>query len=209
VKVTASLLRSLPAEPGRVLDLGCGPGHTTELLASLYPGAELVAVERSDAFAAQARARVPAARVIIGDVTASLPGDFDLVYSRFLLSHLPDIDGAVAGWCESVAPAGFLVLEEPESIVASDALFARYEQIVAGVDRRGPNGVGELVVEPDRRSAIATAIAAAREGDAVVVAGKGHEQGQEFAGGTRVPFDDREVSREELERVGHGAGGGA
>ena len=90
--------------------------------------------------------------------------------------------------------------EEPDAIIA---------QIVAGVDRRGPNGVGELVVEPDRRSAITTAIAAAREGDTVVVAGKGHEQGQEFAGGSKVPFDDREVAREELERVGHGAGGGA
>lgn len=130
---TTRLLRSLKGNPRRVLDLGCGPGHTTELLASRYPSAELVALDLSESFAAQARARVPTARVIVGDVTAPLPGEFDIVYSRFLLSHLPDIEGTVARWCCAVAPGGLLVLEEPESIVAVDPLFARYEQIVAAV----------------------------------------------------------------------------
>ena len=51
--------------------------------------------------------------------------------------------------------------------------------------------------EPDRRAAIARAVALARPGDAVVVAGKGHETGQE-AGGVVTPFDDREVLREVL-----------
>jgi SAM-dependent methyltransferase len=130
---TLVLLRSLGARPNRVLDLGCGPGHTTQLFAALYPSAELVAMELSEAFAARARERVPAARVIVGDVTAALPGEFDLVYSRFLLSHLPDIAATVTSWCTAVAPGGFLVLEEPESIVAADPLFARYEEIVADV----------------------------------------------------------------------------
>jgi SAM-dependent methyltransferase len=128
-----ALLRSLDAKPRRVLDLGCGPGHTTELLAGLYPDSELVAMELSEAFAAQARVRVPAADMIVADVTAPLPGGFDLVYSRFLLSHLPDIAGTVTSWCAAVAPGGLLVLEEPESIVAADPLFSRYEEIVAAV----------------------------------------------------------------------------
>ena len=51
------------------------------------------------------------------------------------------------------------------------------------------------VVEPDRRRAIERALEAARPGDVVVIAGKGHEQGQEFADRT-LPFDDREVARE-------------
>jgi trans-aconitate 2-methyltransferase len=130
---TRALLQSLDASPDRVLDLGCGPGHSTRLLASLFPDAELVAVDRSERFAAEARARVPTARVIVADVTAPLPTGFGLVYSRFLLSHLPDVGAAVASWCRAVAPGGLLVLEEPESIVASDPLFARYEQIVAAV----------------------------------------------------------------------------
>jgi UDP-N-acetylmuramoyl-L-alanyl-D-glutamate--2,6-diaminopimelate ligase len=61
--------------------------------------------------------------------------------------------------------------------------------------------VGELglVVELDRARAIERAIGAARAGDAVVIAGKGHEPGQEFADRI-VPFDDREAARGALRR---------
>jgi len=52
--------------------------------------------------------------------------------------------------------------------------------------------------EVDRRAAIAHALSRARPGDAVVIAGKGHEQGQEFEAGRKIPFDDREVAREAL-----------
>jgi UDP-N-acetylmuramoyl-L-alanyl-D-glutamate--2,6-diaminopimelate ligase len=50
----------------------------------------------------------------------------------------------------------------------------------------------------DRREAIARAVGLASAGDVVVVAGKGHEQGQEFAGGRKIPFDDVTVAREAL-----------
>jgi UDP-N-acetylmuramoyl-L-alanyl-D-glutamate--2,6-diaminopimelate ligase len=56
---------------------------------------------------------------------------------------------------------------------------------------------GEVEVEPDRRTAIARALELANPGDVVVIAGKGHEQGQELRGIT-LPFDDREVARELL-----------
>jgi UDP-N-acetylmuramoyl-L-alanyl-D-glutamate--2,6-diaminopimelate ligase len=58
-------------------------------------------------------------------------------------------------------------------------------------------GAPELEIEPDRRNAIARAIESAREGDVVLIAGKGNEQGQEVAG-TVYPFDDRDVARELL-----------
>jgi UDP-N-acetylmuramoyl-L-alanyl-D-glutamate--2,6-diaminopimelate ligase len=74
--------------------------------------------------------------------------------------------------------------EEPEAIIA---------EIL--------EGAGEAEVESDRREAIAQAIGAAAEGDVVVIAGKGHEQGQQFAERT-IPFDDREVAREVLKRLG-------
>jgi UDP-N-acetylmuramoyl-L-alanyl-D-glutamate--2,6-diaminopimelate ligase len=50
----------------------------------------------------------------------------------------------------------------------------------------------------DRRRAIAQAIESAGPGDVVVIAGKGHEQGQEFEDGRKEPFDDVEVAREAL-----------
>jgi UDP-N-acetylmuramoyl-L-alanyl-D-glutamate--2,6-diaminopimelate ligase len=55
----------------------------------------------------------------------------------------------------------------------------------------------DVEIDPDRRSAIARAIALADEGDVVVIAGRGHEQGQDVAG-VVTPFDDREVARELL-----------
>jgi UDP-N-acetylmuramoyl-L-alanyl-D-glutamate--2,6-diaminopimelate ligase len=76
--------------------------------------------------------------------------------------------------------------------------------IVAEVAGGAPAGaVTEIVV--DRREAIALALARAEPGDTVVIAGKGHEQGQEFEAGRKVPFDDREVAREELRALGGAA----
>jgi UDP-N-acetylmuramoyl-L-alanyl-D-glutamate--2,6-diaminopimelate ligase len=70
------------------------------------------------------------------------------------------------------------------------------EEIVGGIE----NGAA-FEVEQDRRAAIARALREAAPGDTVVIAGKGHEQGQEFEGGRKVPFDDREVAREELRKL--------
>ena len=72
--------------------------------------------------------------------------------------------------------------EDPEAIIAAVA--------------RGRARTAERVV--DRRAAIERAVALAQPGDVVVVAGKGHEQGQEFEGGRKVPFDDVTVAREAL-----------
>jgi len=76
--------------------------------------------------------------------------------------------------------------EPPEAII---------NEILAGVEGR------PVEVEPDRRAAIALGVDAAGDGDTVVIAGKGHEQGQEFAAGRKLPFDDRQVAREELHRL--------
>src|SRR5579862_962459 len=74
--------------------------------------------------------------------------------------------------------------ERPEAIIA---------EIVDGRPMR---------TEPDRREAIRLALAAAEPGDVVVIAGKGHEQGQQFADRT-LPFDDRVVAAELLEQLTH------
>ena len=85
--------------------------------------------------------------------------------------------------------------EEPAAII---------EQIEAGIDDRAS---AEVTVEQDRRAAIAIALGRAAEGDTVVIAGKGHEQGQEFEDGRKIPFDDRDVAREELRKLAKAAAG--
>jgi UDP-N-acetylmuramoyl-L-alanyl-D-glutamate--2,6-diaminopimelate ligase len=78
--------------------------------------------------------------------------------------------------------------EEPLAIV---------DEIAAGV----PGDLaGSVVIEPDRRAAIRLALGEARVGDTVVIAGKGHEQGQ-IIGDRKIPFDDRTVAEEELARL--------
>jgi UDP-N-acetylmuramoyl-L-alanyl-D-glutamate--2,6-diaminopimelate ligase len=72
--------------------------------------------------------------------------------------------------------------EDPEAIV---------DQVLSGAG-------GEAEREVDRRRAIALAIETAEPGDVVVIAGKGHEQGQEFEDGRKEPFDDVTVAREAL-----------
>jgi UDP-N-acetylmuramoyl-L-alanyl-D-glutamate--2,6-diaminopimelate ligase len=80
--------------------------------------------------------------------------------------------------------------EDPDRII---------DEIMAGVERAGPGARAAVVRSiADRAQAIAEAVGGARRGDVLVIAGKGHEQGQEFAGGRKVPFDDVTVAREAL-----------
>jgi UDP-N-acetylmuramoyl-L-alanyl-D-glutamate--2,6-diaminopimelate ligase len=77
--------------------------------------------------------------------------------------------------------------------------------IIAEIEAGAQEGGGRYAIEPDRRLAIRKALAEAHAGDVVVIAGKGHETGQEFADRT-IPFDDRIVAREELSEIGGDAG---
>src|SRR5262245_729074 len=85
------------------------------------------------------------------------------------------------------------------AIVTSDN--PRSEDPLAIIEEVIVGAPGRLEVEPDRRAAIARAVEAAEPGDVVVIAGKGHEQGQELAGEV-LPFDDRDVAREVLRSLG-------
>jgi UDP-N-acetylmuramoyl-L-alanyl-D-glutamate--2,6-diaminopimelate ligase len=73
--------------------------------------------------------------------------------------------------------------EDPEKII---------DQILEGMR----DGRAEVVVEPDRRAAIRRALRIAERGDAVLIAGKGHEAWQRLRG-REIPFDDRQVVLEE------------
>jgi UDP-N-acetylmuramoyl-L-alanyl-D-glutamate--2,6-diaminopimelate ligase len=74
-------------------------------------------------------------------------------------------------------------------------------EIIAEIEPGAIEGGGAYVIEPDRRGAIAMALAEAASGDVVVIAGKGHETTQEFAQGS-IEFDDRIVARAALRARG-------
>lgn len=100
------------------------------------------------------------------------------------------VDGADFTYLTSDNPRS----EEPRQII---------EEMLAGL---GDGDEDSYAVEIDRRGAIAAALGSARSGDAVVIAGKGHESGQTI-GGETLPFDDRIVAGEELEALGYGEAG--
>jgi UDP-N-acetylmuramoyl-L-alanyl-D-glutamate--2,6-diaminopimelate ligase len=89
------------------------------------------------------------------------------------------------------------------AIVTSDNPRSEDPAAIIAEIRRGMRGEADVVEEVDRRVAIEHAVREAGPGDVVVIAGKGHEQGQTFADET-VPFDDVTVVREALAAVGVG-----
>jgi UDP-N-acetylmuramoyl-L-alanyl-D-glutamate--2,6-diaminopimelate ligase len=92
-----------------------------------------------------------------------------------------------------LADRSFVTSDNPRS----EEPLAIVDEIAAGV----PGELaGSVVIEPDRRAAIRLALGEARAGDTVVIAGKGHEQGQ-IIGDHTIPFDDRAVAEEELARL--------
>jgi trans-aconitate 2-methyltransferase len=100
----------------------------------------LAGLDRSTAFLGRARRRVPGAEFHVHDVTR---GPFptapaELLFARFLLSHLQDPGRVVAGWATQLAPGGLLLLDEVDGIRADDAALATYLRVLAAVlDARG------------------------------------------------------------------------
>jgi ubiquinone/menaquinone biosynthesis C-methylase UbiE len=110
------LLPLLPAAPARIVDLGCGTGTVSVLLAEA--GYDLTGLDRSAAMVAAARTKAAAAGVAVsfavGDASdpSVAAAAFDVVLCRHLLWALPDPGAAIARWVRLLAPNGRLVLVE-------------------------------------------------------------------------------------------------
>jgi trans-aconitate 2-methyltransferase len=156
------------------LDLGCGTGHTTHLLAEVLQPRSTVGMDRSESFVSLAR---PSATDGISFVQHDLTvvpfpiGTADLIYCRFLLSHLPRPQSQVTKWARQLKPRGILLLDEVEWIRTTDPVFGLYLEIVAAMlERQGNNlYVGPLLeAMPDppdmsrRSSRLATLAPASR-----------------------------------------------
>jgi UDP-N-acetylmuramoyl-L-alanyl-D-glutamate--2,6-diaminopimelate ligase len=83
-------------------------------------------------------------------------------------------------------------------IVTSDNPRSEQPEAIIKEILHGSAGAGGVQAITDRREAIVRAVASARASDVLVIAGKGHEQGQEFADAVKLPFDDVTVAREAL-----------
>jgi trans-aconitate 2-methyltransferase len=118
------------------LDLGCGTGHTTRLLASVLGPRRTLGLDRSASFVARAAGAAPAGvGFAVHDVTTvpfpAVPAD--LCFCRLLLSHLPDPAAVLAAWATQLAPGGLLLVDEVDRIHAADPALGGYLEVAAAL----------------------------------------------------------------------------
>jgi trans-aconitate 2-methyltransferase len=130
--------------PGPVVlavDLGCGPGHSTRLVASVVGARRTLGLDQSGSFVALAQAGAPpGVEFAVHDVTmVPFPcPPAGLIYGRFLLTHLPDPPAALAAWATQLAPGGLLLVDEVERIdTAQPALRGYLDTAAALLASRG------------------------------------------------------------------------
>jgi SAM-dependent methyltransferase len=132
---SAALLSTVASGPvDLAIDLGCGPGHTTALLAAQTGARRTVGLDSSPTFVARARdAGTRGLEFVEHDVTRTpFPVTrADVMYGRYLLAHLANPTSLIERWVAELRPGGRLVLEEVEAIATDDAAFRRYLAVVA------------------------------------------------------------------------------
>jgi trans-aconitate 2-methyltransferase len=134
----AFLEASAPRDAAVALDIGCGPGVTTRLLAEITGAGRTIGIDASDAFVAAATEGAPAGMSFTThDATVlPLPGaPADVIYCRLLLAHLPDPSAVVRDWITQLGPNGRLLLDEIEWMEIGHPVFAAYEEIVLSLVR--------------------------------------------------------------------------
>ena len=122
----------------RAFDLGCGPGYTTSLVRDVMAPDVTTGIDRSPRFLARAALRAADdLRFIAHDVTASplAVAGADLLYARFLLTHLARPAVALRAWADVAAPGAHLLLEETAALTSKHPALARYYMLVAALQR--------------------------------------------------------------------------
>jgi trans-aconitate 2-methyltransferase len=133
--------------PRRVVDLGCGPGNLTKLLADRWPDAILEALDSSPEMVEAARANGLDAR--LGDVNDWLPTlDTDVVISNAVLHWVPGHRELLRAWIRALPPGAWLAIQVPGNMGAAShklirevAESPRWRDALAGVDVLGIDAV--------------------------------------------------------------------
>ncbi len=114
----AELLARVPlAAPRSVVDLGCGPGNSTALLAGRYPSARIVGTDSSPAMLAAARKRLPALSFEQSDIAEwSDTEPVDLLYANASLQWVPNHPRLIPRLLEGLAPGGVLAVQMPDNL---------------------------------------------------------------------------------------------
>jgi len=127
------LLGRVPLDAvAHAVDLGCGPGNSTELLARRWPGAQLLGLDTSDAMLADAHKRLPGARFEKGDVSrwqADTPPE--LIFANAVMQWVPDHAALLPRLLAQTAPGGVLAIQVPDNLGEASHVLMR-ETAMAG-----------------------------------------------------------------------------
>lgn len=149
-----SFFSCIQVRPQLAVDLGCGPGYTTRLLAEVMVPKRTIGLDASDQFLEMARTQ-PAAGVgyVRQDVTIApfSVGPADLMFCHLLLPHLRDPAAVLCTWATQLGPAGLLLIDEVSNIRTTQPIFQRYLDMVEKVmvERGGHLYAGKVVAQLD------------------------------------------------------------
>ncbi len=111
------LARVGPAGVSSAVDLGCGPGNSTELLQRRYPDAEIIGIDSSPDMLEAARRRLPGIRFAQADIARwDDPGPFDVILANAALQWVPDHETLFPALLRRLAPRGRLAVQMPDNL---------------------------------------------------------------------------------------------
>jgi trans-aconitate 2-methyltransferase len=111
------LLAQVPlAKPRLVVDLGCGPGNSTELLVERFPQAQVVGLDSSPDMLRKARERLPTCKFVQGDIATWTPAvGTDLIFGNAVMQWLPDHPAIMRRLLAALSDGGVLAIQMPDN----------------------------------------------------------------------------------------------
>lgn len=121
------LVGAIPTQAAtRVIDIGCGPANSTEVLAARFPEAEAIGLDSDPDMIAAARKRLPALRFDLGDITGwQDKGPYDAILANAVLQWVPDHATLLPSLIRKLAPGGSLAVQMPDNLNEAPHLLMR------------------------------------------------------------------------------------
>src|SRR5690349_2665139 len=109
------LLAAVPGRnPDRAIDLGCGPGNSTEVLHERFPNASIRGLDSSSAMIEAARGRLPDVRFEVGDLRTWQPAErYDVILANAVVQWLPDHETLLPRLVSALGEGGSLAIQMP------------------------------------------------------------------------------------------------
>ena len=101
----------------RAVDVGCGPGNSTEIVAARFPSAAILGIDTSADMLAAARQRVPSATFAAADIATWMPAEpVDLIFANAVFQWVPGHVAVLARLVAGLTPGGVLAMQVPDNL---------------------------------------------------------------------------------------------